>query len=158
MDAVVGISYPRLTDPLWLTVFSVGIAFHLLRLTTFSSCTPWLRLYFHNAIEGGIGQHEEKRQSASLCLIWSLPQHEWKNIFYILQRQNASKPKWMQWYQWICCPVFPGVSPFLLLKSWKAQAQGLNTSWRVFLGLIVLLILFQQKRRDPKLLPICADR
>lgn len=27
-----------------------------------------------------------------------------------------------------------------------------------FLGLILLLILFQQKRRGPKLLPICADR
>lgn len=76
MDAVVGISYPRLTDCLWLTVFSVGIAFHLLRLPTFSSCTPSLWLYLHNATEGSTGQHEEIRQSASLCLIWSLPQHE----------------------------------------------------------------------------------
>lgn len=48
---------------------------------------------------------------------------------------------------------------FSIVKVLKGSSTGTqHIMKRVFLGLILLLILFQQKMRVPRLLPICADR
>lgn len=156
MDAVVGISYP------WLPV-----ADSILSGNCFSPAETHHLLFLHPVAPAVFpqcnrGRHRAAWGKKAICL--SLPHLEssstWvkKYILYLAKTECIKTKMNAMVSVNMLSSISWGLS-FSIVKVLKGSSTGTqHIMKRVFLGLILLLILFQQKRRDPKLLPICADR